>query len=288
MEATAKEATTFNGRKEVVVVKPIMRSRNPLISDPEHEAFFLVGTSTVSYSLPVDRQNNLVNPFSSKAEQDWLEKELDLDLNVHKRKDNYWHKFRVRLGKDNRRLDLNNPKDYIEWLVLRANNLYIAPTGESMGDRATYRYALVSEEFETKKSVKRADLEIDAYMHLGKLKDDKEAMLNFLKVYGKKVSPQSKENFLFTELRKLIDTDIDGFLNVAKDKENYDLRLLIANAVEVGAVLKDGRKYSLPGGDDLCAKGEVPTLLNVVNYLKHPGNQDILTALKARVENAKD
>ena len=286
METTAKE--TFTPKREVVVVKPIMRARNPLVSDPDHEAFFLVGTSTINYTLPVDRQNNLINPFSSKEEQRWLEKELDLDLNIYKGTNNYWKTFKVRLGKDAKRLDLSQPKDYMDYLVLRANSLYIAPNGESMGARATYRYALVSEEFETKKNVKKADLEIEAFMALGKIVDDKDAMLNFLKVYGKKVSPHSKKDFLVQEIRKLVDTDLEGFLHVIRDKENYDLKLLIANAVEVGALFKDGRKYNLPGGDNLCNPGDVPTLANAVAFLKYPGNQDIYTALKARVENTKE
>lgn len=283
-----KEVTTFRPKEEAIIVKPIMRSRNPLVSDPEHEAFFLVGSATIDYCLPLDQHGNLLNPFTSKEEQAWLEKELDLDLNIHKTSNNYWKKFKVRLGKDAKRLDLRNPKNYIEYLVLKANRLFIAPDGDSMNDRATYRYALVSEEFETKKTVKKSDLLMEAYMVLGDLRKDKQDMMNFLKVYGKKVAPHSKEEFLFTQLQNILDSDIEGFLAVAHDKDNYEFRLLIAEAVEAGAIIKEGRKYSLPGGDLLCNPGEVATLQNAVKYLKYPGNQDLLTAIKARVENAKD
>ena len=283
-----KKTAEFTPPDKVIMVKPVLRVRNPLITDPEHEAFFLFGNASIDFPLPVDRQNNLINPFSSKAEQRWLERELDVDLNWHKAKDNYWHRAKVRCDKNTKRLHLSNPKDYIQYLILKANGLYIAPDGESQGNKATYKFALISEEFETKKNVKKADLQIDAYMILGKLRDDKDSMIDFLKVYGKKVSPVSKPDFLIAEIKKIIEDDIEGFLEVAKDKENYELKLLIARAVDAGAVVKSGRKYSLPGGDGLCGAGEVPVLENAVIYLKNPANQDILTLLKTRVKNAKD
>lgn len=278
----------FTPPQKTIVVKPIMRARNSLIQDPEHEAFFLFGTATITYCLPVDRHGNLLNPFSNKAEQRWLERELDADLNIHKNKENFWHNFKVRLGKEERKLNLKNPKHYLEYLVLKANSLYIAPDGESMSRKATYRYALVSEEFETNQAAKSVDLEMEAFMNLGSIKDDREAMIDFLKIYGKKVSPESKRVFLVSELKKIIEKDIDGFLHIFRDKENYELKLLIARAVEVGAILKQGRKYHLPGGDDLCGPGDVPTINTVIEYLKNPANQDIVTMMKARVNNAKD
>lgn len=284
------EATKFKPQEKRVVVKPIMsRARNPLITDPEHEAYFLAGNATISYCLPMDTHGNLLNPFTKPGEKEWLEEELDVDLNFHKAKNNFWHKFKVKLGKTNRVLDLQNPKQYLEYLVLKANTQFVAPDGESMLKKATYRYAIVSEEFETKKQVKEADLEIEAYMFLGQLRKDKKDMINFLKVYGgKKVSDVSKEDFLISELKKIVESDLEGFLKVAHDVDNYEIKLLIANAVEIGALIKKGRKYHLPGGDDLCGPGEVPTLANAVTYLQSPGNQDILTLLKTRVEQAKD
>lgn len=288
MGETLEVKKGFKPEDKIIVVKPIMRSRNSLITDPEHEAFFLFGTATITYCLPVDRQGNLQNPFKSKEEQEWLENELDVDLNFHKVKDNFWHKARVKMGKDVRKLNLRNPKDYIDYIILRANNLYVAPDGESMTNKATYRYALVSEEFETNQSQKKGDLQIEAYMALGKLKEDKEAMIDFLKVYGRKVSDASKTSFLVTELMKIIETDLTGFLNVVRDKDNYEIKLLIAQAVECQAINKQGRKYHLPGGDDLCGPGDVPTIENVVKFLQSPANQDLLTLLKARVNNAKE
>ena len=283
------EKKTFRGIDKKVVVKPVMRVRNSLISDPEHEAFFLVGNATITYCLPMDRYGNLNSPFTDQeGEREWLEKELDLDLNYHKRTDNFWKDHKVRLGKDNKVLDLKNPKDYVDYLVLLSNTMHIAPNGEAMHNRATYRYALVSEEFETRKAVSEGDLMIEAYTELGVLKGNKQAMIDFLKVYGRRVADVSKEDFLFKEIKKIVEKDREGFLHIIKDKENYETKLLIAKGVEVGAIIKDGRKYTLPGGDPLCSVGDVATLDNAVKYLNSPAHQDVYTTIVARVENAKD
>lgn len=287
METLNKEEV-FTPPTNKVIVKPVMRMRNPMVDDPQHEAYFLFGTASIDYCLPMDRNHNLVNPFSSKEEQKWLEKQLDVDLNIYKKKeDNYWFKHKVRLGKDERTLNLSNAKDYVDYLILKANQLYIAPDGDSMMKRATYRYALVAEEFQVKSQVKSSDKKKKAYKEAARLEEKgKDFMLNFLKVYGHRASPESKIEFLVAQIDQIIEDDIDGFLKIVDDK-NYEYKLLIATAVEIGAVTKKGRLFYLPGGDPLCGAGETPTIETVVKYILEPANSDILIALKARITDKK-
>ncbi len=282
------EAIVFTPKKEKIIVKPIWRSRNSMITDPKHEAYFLFGNSTVNYVLPLDRFGNLINPFSSKEEQNWLEKELDLDLNIYRKKDNPWHKLKVPLGKNPITLNLQDPKQYLEYLILKANNLYIAPNHEVSKLKATYRYEMVSENHEVEVKSTKADKEIEAYMALGKLRENKSDMINFLKIYGKKVSEVSKPEFLLGELKKIVEEDLERFLDITRDKDNYDLKLLIAEAVECSAIFKVKREYTLPGGDKLCDNGDVSTLEKAIEFLKNPKNQDILTTIKARVEKSRE
>lgn len=286
MELSATEIVKFTPPKKVIYVKPILRVRNPLITDPDHEAFFLFGTATTDYRLPVDRNNNLINPFSSKEEQTWLEKQLDTDLNIYKKRDNHWVKHKVRLGKDIKKLDLENPKDYLDYLILKSNKTYIAPDGESQKKKATYRYALISEEYETQTAVKSSDKKKIAWKAAAKLEEKGKAeLINFLKVYGHRVSSDSKLEFLIASIDKIIEEDIDGFLKIVEEKD-YDLKLLISNAVDVGAIVKKGRAYFLPGGDALAQPGLVSTIDNTVAYLKQPVNSDIINSLKAQIDKA--
>jgi len=293
------EEVRFKGKEERITIKPIMRSVNPNIDDPEHEAFFLFGNASRDYVLPMDRQGNLINPFASDEERAWLQKTLDVDLNVYKKTDNYWHKFKVKLGKTERKLNLSNPQDYVDYLVLKLNKQFIAPIGTKKDSYLqTQRYALVREEDETTEIVNKESKKIEAYKAFGKMEDDKQAMVNFLKVYGQtavnvgpkkaKVTLNTKRELLIQMVSEVIEKDLNGFLNTVKDKENYDIKLLVANAVEVGAIIKEQRKYFMQGGDALCNEGLVPTIDNVIEYLKAPKNQDIKLMLTARVDNAKE
>lgn len=285
MAIEAKEWVKPSG---TVKIKLIVKSVNPAIQDPEHEAYNLFGTSTRDYLVPVDEQNNLHNPFICNEEKEWLEKELDLDLNHHKREGNYWHQAKISLGKTDKVIDLANPKHYIDYIIARANKLYVAPDIKSQKKKATYKYVIVAQDEEMKASASKVNKVGEAYKFFGKIEDDKEAMLNFLKVYGKKVSPATKISSLVTFIGQIISEDIDGFLKVASDKANYDIKLLIAEAVDAGALTKEGRKYYLPGGDGLCGEGDAPTIENAIIYLKNKANQDVLLTLKARVKTAKD
>ena len=293
------EEVKFKGKEEKITIKPIWRSVNPNVDDPEHEAFFLFGNATRDYVLPMDRQGNLINPFENDQERAWLEKTLDVDLNVYKKSDNYWHKFKVKLGKSERRLNLKNPQDYIDYLVLKLNRQFIAPMGTKKDSYLqTQKYALVKEDDEISEVVNKESKKIEAYKAFGKMEDDKQAMINFLKVYGQtavnvgpkkaKVSMSTKRELLIQLVSEVLEKDLNGFLNTVKDKDNYDIKLLVANAVDCGAVIKDQRKYFLQGGDALCNEGLVPTIDNVVDYLKQVKNQDIKLMLQARVDNAKE
>lgn len=288
METKQGERKVFIPKKEKVVVEPIMRQRNALISDPNHEAFFLFGTATNTYCLPLDRQGNLVSPFESDAEKEWLEDLLDLDLNHHKKEKNFFKEHKVKLGKEARTLDLANPKDYIDYVILRSNKKYIAPDGDSAYKLATYRYSLNEESYKEEVKAKKADTKIECYMALGELKTDRKRMVNFLKIYGKKVSPESKTEFLVSQLITIIDDNPTEFLDIFKDKDNYEIKLLISEGVEAGAIIKKGRKYTLPGGDILCGEGEVPLLQTVIEYLKSPAQQDLLLGIKARIDKFKE
>jgi|TARA_B110000967_G_C18886409_1_gene564250 hypothetical protein len=283
-----KEEMKFTPSTDTVVVEPIMKARNPLVDDPNHEAYFLFHTAKIEYSLPLDKMGNLTNPFANKAEQEWLEKELDLDLNIHRKKDNEWFKHKVRLDKNPRKLVLGNPKDYMDYLVLRANTRFIAASAETMNDRATYRYALVQEGYKIAQKARTAGSKKDAYKAAAKLETQgREAMIDFLKVYGKKVSEASKIDFLVGQIDDLVESDLAGFLSIVEDKDNYEIKLLLERAIESGAVNRNGRKYYLPGGDPLCGSGDSPTIGNVLIYLKSPANGDILDMIAARVDNAK-
>ena len=275
-----------------VTVKPVMRSRG-LIKDPNHEAFFLFANSTIEFGAPKDKYMNLICPLTEEEREFFEDKERSGmsfnpgDLSPFKETNNFWDKTKFRYGKDEKTLDLGNPRDYIEYKVLIANRDKVAPSYAERGNKKTYRFMIVSEDSVINERRSLSDKKKSAYKLFAKMDEDRQKMLDFLTVYGKRVDPNSKIDFLVTEIDKIVENDLDGFLKVAEDK-NLQLKLLIEKAVEYGIINKDGRKYFLNGGDPLAAPGKSSTIENVVEYLEDKSNQDIKLHIQAQVNAAKD
>ena len=272
-----------------ITVTPILvRAKNSQITDKSHEAYFLFGTSGRDYVVPLNKNGGLVNPFKSSGEREWLENQLGLDLNPFLKYDNYWHQKIVTLGKVARILDLSNPLDYVDYIVLRTCTDEIALNPKDEVKKATYCYKFVKDNEENENKAAKAKLEVEAYSALGDLVKSDQKMIDFLTAYGKRVAQGSKQPFLITSVREIMEKDLNGFVLLYKDKENYELKLLLQQAVNVGVINKQGRKYFQLGGDALAAAGLQPTIENALDYLRSPKNQDIVLTLKARIEANSD
>jgi hypothetical protein len=279
---------TFNLKDyagKVVRVMPVVRP-NGFITDPEHEAAFLVGPATNNYSAPMGRNGGIICPLTSE-EREVLEKVMQKDLSPYKDKDNFWKEYKVRLGKDTRTLRLDNPKEYIEYKLLLANKDRIAPDPKEAKRKRTYKYMIVSEDHEVDSRLNAQAKLQEAYKFFGKIEDNDQEMMNFLKIYGKKVPYDASSKWLKDQIGKIITENLAAFLDIARD-ENRKTRLLILDAVDAGIVVKDGRKFYLQGGEPLSAPGEVPLMDAAVKFLKLKKNQDILLEIQARLDNAKD
>lgn len=280
---------TLPNRK--IKVKPIMRSRG-LITDPDHEAFFLVGSSTINITAPRDRSGKIICPLDETERAFFEDKEesgmsFDKgDLSPYKKERNFWESHRIKLGKDVRILDLANPKDYIDYKLLLANTDLIAPDPKQELKKRTYKYVLVPEDHEQATRLTIRDKQKEAYKFFGKMEDSIEEMTNFLKLYGKKVPSDAKKTWLQDQVGKMIDENVDTFLAIAKDASK-DLRLFIEECVFAGIIKKEGRKYFLQGGEPMAAAGEVPLIQNAIEFLSAKANNDIYMNLKARLETSK-
>jgi hypothetical protein len=82
-----------------VYLKPVIRG-GKMITAPEHVAYFQYEGAANWFQLPKNSLGVLINPFVDEEEKGFFEKTLDLDLNVHKKKDNFWHTFFVKVIKD--------------------------------------------------------------------------------------------------------------------------------------------------------------------------------------------
>jgi hypothetical protein len=163
--------------------------------------------------------------------------------------------------------------------MLKANRERIAPSHGERFELGTYKFALVDEDVESIERAKKAHTVKDAYKKMGQMEDSTDTMINFLTVYGKNPGKSPGRDFLITQLDKLIEDDLQGFMAIAND-ENFEYKLLVEKAVQVGAIARPSKtRYELPGGDNIGN-----SMAETVEYLKNPLNQENYVMIKNRVE----
>jgi len=270
-------------RTKKMKVVPVIRKGGWLSSvNKEHDGLHTYTGANRRYCLPFSlSRRSLVNPFQSEEQREELERELSLPsgaLSIYKKKDNYWSNFEVILDKKELSLDLRNPEDVLRYLLLLANSEEIAPSFKDRFEGA-YKYALVDQDSESNERAKKAHTVKEAYKKLGQMEDSVETMTNFLIVYGKKPGNNPRQEFLVSELDKIIENDLEGFMTIVED-EHFETKLLIKKAIQIGAINKPTKtRYELPGGDVIGN-----SLEQTVDYLKNPLNQENYILIKNRVE----
>jgi hypothetical protein len=270
-------------RTKKMRVVPVIRQGGWLSSiNKDHDGLHTYTGAERRYTLPFSLSTrSLVNPFESEDQREDLEKELSLpsgSLSIYKKKDNYWNSFEVILDKKELSLDLRNPEDVLRYLLLLANREEIAP---SFKDRfeGDFKYALVDQDSESNERAKKAHTVKEAYKKLGQMEESIETMSNFLLVYGKKPGNNPRQEFLVSEIDKIIENDLNGFMSIVED-EDFETKLLITKAIEIGAINRPTKtRYELPGGDVIGN-----SLQQTVDYLNNPLNQENYILIKNRVE----
>jgi hypothetical protein len=297
------EAFTLPNTK--VHVKPIVRSGRWL---PEgHSGAFMYDHTVMGLQVPLDRNTGrLMNPLTPE-EQAFFENEagLDLqkgDLNPYKKKDNFWHDFKVSVRKTDDivtdetillTLDLSKPMDYLQYKVLMLNTKpdggLVAPSWENRTSSGTYRIALVHEGQQNQEKIKRADKMKKAYKYLAKIDSSEEEMFDFLTVYylengkSKRPSEDSSKETYYSWLQDIIDNDIDGFVAIVDDAKNYEYKLLVHRGLKVGALV-------MKGSDKIETVDGIPVgtgLAQAIQWFKDDRHQDEYLTLKNQIELAK-
>ena len=208
------------------------------------------------------------------------------DLSIHKRDQNYWTDFKVRLRNEVKVLDLSKPEEYIIYKVLLTNDGTIAPSEAEKFGKGTYKFAIVEEGYQNIEKVKSAGSKMEAYKFFGKIESSPTKMKEFLNVYytqkpgGKSVPSNAKQEFLIAEIEKVIEVDLSGFLTLANDKE-FEKKVLIYSGLKFKAILREGMNYKTPEGTIMGVN-----LQEAIAFLDNPSNSDEVIRIKGRIETA--
>lgn len=279
-------------RDERIIVKHVPKE-TAMIHNPKHINYGGMAENASRWITVPLLRNGVPVDVLTKQEKDYLEDVLGYEknaLSVHKKKDNFWSNFMVRLNKQDNIFDLSNPLDYIKYKVLLANTDIIASSLDVLHDRpkATYEFVVLHENEEAKANKKKVNTNIEAYKELGKIEDDKDKLRVIVETAtGKPISAATKLDVLTDKIDKLITADAKLFLRVAKDPM-LDTKVLLRLGVECGAVILRNGLYYTSENEPMCEKGDA-TLSVAAAYLNLPKNQQLKLSIEAKInkENKK-
>lgn len=291
MEKSLEKSTVVTGfrlPKKTVMVVPVKRKGGWLPAN--HEASFLFNNSRFVLTVPRREVSpgNYIDPLTPEEREFFENKELSgLSINKgeltteYKKGNSFWGQFTVPLDKSPLKLDLSDPHQYLTYKVLLINKDLVAPSGSERLKKATYKYAIQDEEYESVEGYSKAEKRSRAYAKLDEVKNSPTKMTNILKVYDnrKKPAKNATKEFLVNEIDKAITNDLEGFLRVIDDS-NFLTKLLIEQGIETGAIIKQGTNYLLPSGDKFAS-----SLEDAVSYFDSKKNSEQRTILESRVEN---
>jgi len=296
-------STEFKLPNKKVKIVPILDRARGVIKDRNHEAYFLVGESSIEYCVPKDSSGKYLNvltqeerDFFESKEKSGLTFEMG-DLSPHGTRQafandkgkarNFWatKEAKVKLTKREKTLDLSDPMDYILYKVLLSNKDEIAPSWDERLRKATYRFAIVDLDHEVSARVSSKDKVREAYKALGRIENDPEAMINILVALGKKPSKTSERKFLIDEIDKQIDADVDKFLSIINDRY-FETRAMINKAVNAGLVKKSGNRYYF-GEIAMNLPGDLNDIKGACAFLEANANQDIKLQIEASLNDSE-
>lgn len=219
------------------------------------------------------------------TQKEFFEKELGVDLNpTLSEKENFWRtnrNGRVIITKEGLQLNLNHALDMLKYLILMSDKMKISPSYDARKDKATYEFMIVDEGKVITQKLETAEVKANAYVKFAEIAGSKKATVGFIKSLGRSIPATATTEWLKNEVLTVIENNPQSFLDIVNHPQ-YNERIFIQEAVEIGAILRKGEKrYTLDNGIEL---GD---LTETVNYLLNPENQEIKLRIKNKIELTK-
>jgi len=261
-----------------------------MISEKTHVGYYRYDGTKVSWVLPKSRSTHNLVQVLTPEERVFFEEALDIDLNIYKKEDNFWHTFRVEIEKGDAfmqfglELDLSEPMQNLKWRLWKTAP-FVAKSWEDRYESGEYILALVDSDYQEVQRANKSTKNIKAYKHLGKIEGSNVKLYDFLSIYSlqnlKAKRPDSDANTeaLVAQAQEIIENDITGYLAIAEDP-SYEQKLLVHRAIGAGAIEKkfNSKEYMTPEGKHLGNNLE-----QVIHNLLDPDYQEDYLRIKAVV-----
>lgn len=271
----------FSLPEKTIVVKYIKRKSGMASNVGEDHVISggMLSGSVHKYCTPQLRNGSLANVLT-KEEKNVIEDLTGLKLSIY---EEFWLTHSVSLFKEDNRLDLSNPLDYISYKILLSYKDDVAPTWADRLKKQTYKFVITSADEELTEKKSGFDSKKEAFKLYGKIEDDKEKLIGILKLLtNKPISKDSSLKWIQTKVEEIIDNKPSSFVDLVKDSK-LETKLLLSEAEDKKVVIKTGNKYSTIDGLDLCENGQSPSFENAIAYLDNPKHQEIRNLIEAKI-----
>ncbi len=276
----SKVVEVIEKKETVLALKPIVRNGwLPKGHDGEYQF-----TGCETWKVPPKSASTGQRQTGLTAEDEArLEKALKLSPgSLSKYNEDYWANYKIKIPKEGKMLYMENPKDELDALVLKAHP-HIANSAMEVADSPGASHFLTSVNAEAEVNNAKEKAERSAVKRYGQLSSAE--MIDVLRVYalssGKataKITKSTPVDLIETTLYNKLKEDPDEFLRILEDP-NFKTRVLIDKLVSAKVLIRSGSKYIVHGGDSIGA-----TLQDTIDFIDDPRNQDVKLSLMSKLE----
>jgi tRNA splicing endonuclease len=277
--------STFTLPERTVTVKYINRKKGMAsnVGDDHVISGGMLSGSVKRFQVPLLRNGSLKNVLTNE-EKEFLESRTGLNLSIY---GEFWSNHFVALFKDDNRLDLSDPMDYLSYKILMSLKDDIAPSWSERNVKQTYQFVVTSSDEELTEKKQGLDNKKEAFKLYGKIEDDKEKLIGILKLLtNKPISKDATLKWLQSQVEEFLDKKPESFVAMLKDSK-LETKLLVQSAEDKGVIVKSGNKYATSDGLDLCENGQIPTFENAIAYLDNPKHQEVRSLIEAKLSSKK-
>lgn len=288
-ENSVQEVLAFPRNKVTIKFYP---KASAMVTDPSHKLFGGLGpNATISFQLPRTTRGSWKNPFPSDEMRYMIEENLGMAKNTlltTNRGVSWFDDYFISLSKSDKSLDLSDPSQYLDYLIIKTLVDHVAPEVEAISDRATYMWYIEDSSVVNKRARLTVSKRSQAYKELGKIEDSPAKLRQIIiEDRGKSNLPASSNDpdWLIGQIDDMINERPERFLAIALDP-NLSIKIDVYDAVKAGVIKQKGRLFYNELDEAITMPGHQNDIHGAIAFLNAPENSDYYAVMKQRIQNS--